>query len=162
ILVRTSLSRSSELAATVEKIQSLAAELLSPELKAHPTGSVILLTHTTGDIVNGQVQSLAFTAGVIFILMAAIFLSARVGILAMIPNLFPIIVFFGLMGVAGVMLNWGTNIIASIALGLAVDDTIHIMYRLSSEVRNTEKEGDALAEALASVGKPALYYSLLL
>jgi predicted RND superfamily exporter protein len=162
IVVRTSLSRSSDIAATVDKIKALAGEILPPELSAHPTGSVILLTRTTGDIVSGQVQSLALTAGVIFVLMAAIFLSLRVGVIAMIPNLFPIVIFFGLMGATGVVLNFGTNIIASIALGLAVDDTIHIMYRLSSEVRSTEKEREALAEALSSVGKPALYYSCLL
>jgi len=162
IVVRMSLSRSSDIAATVEKIQSLAKDILPPELSAHPTGSVILLTRTTGDIVSGQVQSLVLTAGVIFLLMAAIFLSARVGVIAMIPNMFPIVIFFGLMGASGVVLNFGTNIIASIALGLAVDDTIHIMYRLSSEVRSTEKEREALAEALSSVGKPALYYSCLL
>lgn len=162
ILVRTSLSRSNDIAATVEKIQTLAAEILPPELKAHPTGSIILLTKTTGDIVSGQVQSLTLTAVVIFLLMAAMFLSARVGIIAMIPNLFPIVIFFGLMGVTGVALNFGTNIIASIALGLAVDDTLHLMYRLSSEVRSTDKEGEALMETLSTVGKPALYYSLLL
>lgn len=162
IVVRTSLSRSSDIAATVEKIKALAGEILPPELLAHPTGSVILLTRTTGDIVSGQVQSLALTASVIFVLMAAIFLSLRVGVIAMMPNLFPIVIFFGLMGATGVVLNFGTNIIASIALGLAVDDTIHIMYRLSSEVRGTEKEQEALAEALSSVGKPALYYSCLL
>ena len=162
IIVRTSLSRSSDIAATVDQIKALARDILPPELSAHPTGSVILLTRTTGDIVSGQVQSLALTAGVIFVLMAAIFLSVRVGVIAMLPNLFPIVVFFGLMGVTGIALNFGTNIIASIALGLAVDDTIHIMYRLSSTVRSTEKEQEALAEALSSVGKPALYYSCLL
>ena len=162
ILVRTSLSRSNDLAATVEKIQALAAEILPPELKAHPTGSIILLTKTTGDIVSGQAQSLTLTAVVIFILMAAMFLSSRVGLIAMIPNLFPIVIFFGLMALTGVTLNFGTNIIASIALGLAVDDTIHIMCRLSSEVRSTDKEGEALIEALSTVGKPALYYSGLL
>jgi uncharacterized protein len=162
ILVRTSLSRSNDIAATVEKINTLAAEILPPELKARPTGSIILLTKTTGDIVSGQVQSLTLTAAVIFILMAAMFLSARVGVIAMIPNLFPIVIFFGLMGVTGVALNFGTNIIASIALGLAVDDTLHIMCRLSSELRNTDKEGHALVETLSTVGKPALYYSGLL
>jgi predicted RND superfamily exporter protein len=162
ILVRTSLSRSNDIAATVEKIQALAAEILPPELKARPTGSIILLTKTTGDIVSGQVQSLTLTAAVIFILMAAMFLSARVGVIAMIPNLFPIVIFFGLMGVTGVALNFGTNIIASIALGLAVDDTLHIMCRLSSELRNTDQEGHALIETLSTVGKPALYYSGLL
>jgi CRP-like cAMP-binding protein len=108
------------------------------------------------------VQSLTLTAAVIFILMAAMFLSARVGVIAMIPNLFPIVIFFGLMGVTGVALNFGTNIIASIALGLAVDDTLHIMCRLSSELRNTDQEGHALIETLSTVGKPALYYSGLL
>jgi hypothetical protein len=162
ILVRTSLSRSTDIADTVQKIQELATQTLSPELKAHPTGSMILLTRTTGDIVSGQVQSLVLTAGVIFLLMSAIFLSARVGVLAMIPNLFPIVVFFGLMGATGVVLNFGTNIIASIALGLAVNDTVHLMYRLSSEVRSTEEEREALRESFSSVGKPALYYSVLL
>jgi len=162
ILVRTSLSRSNDIAATTEKIRTLAAEILPPELKARPTGSIILLTKTTGDIVSGQVQSLTLTAVVIFILMAAMFLSARVGVIAMIPNLFPIVIFFGLMGITGIALNFGTNIIASIALGLAVDDTLHIMCRLSSEVRNTDKEGEALSETLSTAGKPALYYSGLL
>ena len=162
ILVRTSLSRSNDIAATVDKIRTLAAEILPPELKAHPTGNIILLTKTTGDIVSGQAQSLTLTAVVIFILMAAMFLSARIGVIAMIPNLFPIVIFFGLMGVTGVPLNFGTNIIASIALGLAVDDTLHIMCRLSSELRGTDKEGDALIETLSTVGKPALYYSGLL
>jgi predicted RND superfamily exporter protein len=162
ILVRTSLSGSNDIAATVDKIRTLAAEILPPELKAHPTGSLILLTKTTGDIVSGQAQSLTLTAVVIFLLMAAMFLSARIGVIAMIPNLFPIVIFFGLMGVTGVPLNFGTNIIASIALGLAVDDTLHIMCRLSSELRGTDKEGDALIETLSTVGKPALYYSALL
>ena len=160
--MRISLSRSSDIAVTVDKIKALAEELLPPELSAHPTGNMILLTKSTGDIVSGQVQSLMLTTGVIFLLMSAIFLSARVGVIAMLPNLFPIVIFFGSMGITGVVLNFGTNIIASIALGLAVDDTIHIMYRLSSEVRSTEKEQEALAEALSSVGKPALYYSFLL
>jgi predicted RND superfamily exporter protein/CRP-like cAMP-binding protein len=162
ILVRTSLSRSTDIAATVEKIKEAAAKILPPELVAHPTGSMILLTRTTGDIVSGQIQSLTLTAGVIFLLMAGLFLSLRVGVIAMIPNLFPIVVFFGLMGVSGVALNFGTNIIAAIALGLAVDDTIHIMHRLSSEVRGTDAPETALMESLATVGKPALYYSLLL
>jgi len=90
------------------------------------------------------------------------FLSIRMGIVAMIPNVFPIVVFFGLMGVSGVVLSISTSIIASIALGLAVDDTIHIMDRLSTEKRTAVNQEHALLETLSTVGKPALYYSLLL
>lgn len=162
ILVRTSLSRSSDIAALVEKIEGFVAEHFPPELQVRPTGSLILLTRTTGDIVSGQIESLALAAIVIFLLMSTMFLSVRVGIIAMIPNLFPILIFFGLMGISGAVLSFGTNIIASIALGLAVNDTIHIMTRLSAEVRATANQEHALLESLSTVGKPAFYYSLLL
>jgi CRP-like cAMP-binding protein len=80
----------------------------------------------------------------------------------MIPNIFPLCVFFGLMGVSGAELNFGTNIIASVALGIAVDDTIHIMSRLSSEVRTVPDQEQALLRTLSTVGKPALYAALVL
>lgn len=161
IIVRTTLSRSSDIAATVAQIRAFAQAHFLPELKVHPTGNLILLTRTTGDIVSGQIESLALTAVVIFLLMATMFLSVRVGVIAMIPNLFPILVFFGLMGMTGAVLNFGTNIIASIALGIAVDDTIHLMTRLSREVRATANQETALLGTLSTVGKPALYASLM-
>lgn len=162
LVVRTTLSRSSDIAALVDKIQVYAREHFPPELKAHPTGNLILLTHTTGNIVTGQIQSLALTAGVIFVIMALMFLSIRVGLIAMVPNVFPLFVFFGLMGASGTALNFGTNIIASIALGIAVDDTIHLMMRLNAEVRATADQEEALLRTLSTVGKPALYASLVL
>lgn len=162
ILVRTSLTRSSDISAAVEKIQAYAEGRFPPELRVHPTGNLLLLTHTTGNIVAGQIQSLALTAGTIFVIMSAMFLSVRVGIIAMVPNVFPILVFLGLMGFTGADLNLATNMIASIALGIAVDDTIHIMSRLSSEVRTTADQERALLDTITAVGKPALYASLLL
>lgn len=162
ILVRTSLSRSSDIADLEGKIQAFAHKTFPPELTVRPTGNLILLTRTTGDIISGQIQSLVLTAVVIFVLMSAIFLSTRVGVIAMVPNVFPLFVFFGLMGLSGAELNFGTNIIASIALGVAVDDTIHIMMRLSATVRTTADQEQALMETLSTVGKPALYASLVL
>ena len=162
ILVRTSLSRSSDIASLVERIETFARGHFPPELTVRPTGNLVLLTRTTGDIVNGQIQSLALTAGVIFVLMSTMFLSTRIGLIAMVPNVFPLFVFFGLMGLTGTELNFGTNIIASIALGVAVDDTIHIMMRLSRAIRTTADQEHALLETLSTVGKPALYASLVL
>ncbi len=162
ILVRTSLSRPSEIAALVAQIQAFAREHFPPaELNAHPSGSLILYTRTTGGLISGEVQSLALTGGVIFIVMVAMFLSVRVGIIGMIPNLYPILVLFGLMGATGVILSINTSIIASIALGLAVDDTIHIMHKLSGEVRTTADQEEALLDSLSTVGKPTFYVSML-
>jgi uncharacterized protein len=162
IVVRTSLSRSSDIMATAETIQAYARDRLPPELQARPTGNLILLTRTTGDIVTGQIQSLSLAAGVIFVIMSAMFLSTRVGVIAMIPNLFPIVVFFGLMGASRSVLNLGTSIVASIALGIAVDNTIHIMTRLSAEVRSSGAQDEALLRTLCTVGKPSLYASVIL
>src|SRR5262249_23819689 len=162
ILVRTSLSRPSEIADLVAKIQAFAREHFPPaELNAHPTGNLILYTRTTGGLISGEVQSLALTGGVIFAVMVAMFLSIRVGIIGMIPNLYPILVLFGLMGATGVILSISTSTIASIALGLAVDDTIHIMHKLSGEVRTTADQEEALLDCVGTVGKPTFYVSLL-
>lgn len=162
ILVRTSFTRPGEVADAVEKIYAFAKEHLPPaDLVVHPTGSLILSSRTASNLISGQIQSLALTAAVIFVVMTLMFLSVRVGVIAMIPNMFPILMFFGLMGASGAVLSLSTNTIASIVLGLAVDDTIHIMSRLSAEVRTTADQKEALLRALSTVGKPTLYYSLL-
>lgn len=161
MLVQTSLSSPAEVSATVEKIAAYAAEHFPPELQVHPTGKLILQTRTSSNLILGQIQSLSLTAVVIFILLAAMFLSLRIGILAMIPNLFPIVVFFGLMSVTGAVLSPSTSIIASVVLGLAVDDTIHLMTRLSKRVRTTSEEEQALLQTFSTVGKPAFYTSAL-
>jgi uncharacterized protein len=162
ILVRTSLSKPSEIADLVEKIQAFAREHFPPaELNAHPAGSLILYTRTTGGLISGEIQSLTLTAGVIFLVMVAMFLSIRVGIIGMIPNIYPILILFGLMGMTGVILSVSTSTIASIALGLAVDDTIHIMHKLSGEVRTTADQEEALLDCVGTAGKPTFYVALL-
>ena len=162
ILVRTTLSGSREISALAERISTYAQEHFPPTLKVRPTGNLILLTETTGDIITGQIRSLSLAASVIFVIMSAMFLSARIGLIAMIPNIFPIVIFFGLMGLSGAVLNLGTSIIAAIALGIAVDNTVHLMTRLSAEVHAAPDQETALLHTLGSVGKPSLYASVIL
>lgn len=162
VLVRTTLAKSSEVTALVRQIGEIAARVFPPELRARPTGNLILMTRTASDLVSGQISSLAVATTVIFAVMALMFLSVRVGLIAMIPNFVPVIVFFGLMGISGAPLNLGTSIIASIVLGIVVDDTIHLMSRLSTEIRATADQHQAMLRTFSSVGKPALYNSALL
>ena len=162
ILVRTTLSGSQEISALAERISAYAQERFPPDLKVRPTGNLILLTKTTGDIISGQIRSLSLAASVIFVIMSAMFLSARIGLIAMIPNVFPIVIFFGLMGLSGAVLNLGTSIIAAIALGIAVDNTVHLMTRLSAEVHAAPDQETALLHTLGTVGKPSLYASVIL
>jgi hypothetical protein len=80
----------------------------------------------------------------------------------MIPNVFPIVVFFGLMGATGTYLNLGTSVIAAIALGIAVDDTVHLMVRLSSEIKSFPNQTEALLQSISTVGKPVVYTTIML
>ncbi len=103
---------------------------------------------------------LAFS--VIFAVLAFMFLSLRVGLAAMIPNVLPVVVFFGLMGWLGVELNLATSIIGAVALGISVDDTIHYMARLNRIVKRAPSQHEALLLTMREVGRPVVITSITL
>jgi len=83
-----------------------------------------------------------------------------VGLIAILPNCFPIIMNFGIMGWLGIKLSLATSLIASIAIGLAVDDTIHYLHRYNLEFRKDLDKDRALRDTIKRVGKPILLTSL--
>ncbi len=162
ILVRTSLSGSRRIEDTLDVIRRYVAEHFPAEIRVTLTGTLVLLTGTTSDIVAGQIKSLTFALGVIFLVMTAMFLSAKIGFFAIVPNVLPVMVFFGVMGWLGILLNLGTSLIAAIALGIAVDSTIHFMARLNLELRGETDQARALVRTLQTVGVPIVYTSIAL
>jgi hydrophobe/amphiphile efflux-3 (HAE3) family protein len=162
ILVRTRFETSTEIAAAVRRIREWAARHQPPSVPAVPTGSIVLLNGTTDDVVWGQVTSVTLALVVIFIVMSLLFVSPKVGFIAMLPNVVPIAIFFGILGWSDIMLNIGTSIIAAIALGIAVDSTIHYMVRFNRELQATHDERHSLAMALRTVGRPIVYTSVAL
>lgn len=162
VLVRTNLSGSRRIEATLARIREYVARHFPATLQVHPTGNLVLLTGTTSDIVTGQIKSLSLALIVIFVVMALMFLSAKVGFLAILPNLLPILIFFGVMGALGILLNLGTSLIAAIALGLAVDSTIHYMARLNLELQGETDQRAASVRTLRTVGLPIVYATVAL
>ena len=162
ILVRTKLSGSRDIEQTLEQIRQYVRRQFPQKLKVTPTGNLVLLTGTASDIVSGQINSLSLALTVIFLVMSAMFLSVKVGALAILPNVLPIVVFFGVMGWFGIYLNLGTSLIAAIALGIAVDSTIHFMSRLNLELKGAVDQVSALVSTLRVVGAPILYATVAL
>jgi predicted RND superfamily exporter protein len=162
IMVRTHLSGSRAIEDTLARIRAYIAEHFPADLAVNPTGSLVLLTGTTSDIVAGQVESLSLALAVIFIVMSLMFLSVKVGFLAIIPNVLPIVIFFGVMGWLGIMLNLGTSLIAAVSLGIAVDSTIHYMARFNLEVQGETDQTAAMARTLRTVGVPIVYATVAL
>lgn len=152
ITVRTSISSSRAIERTLTAIRGYVELHFPPDLKVRPTGSLALMAGTTSDIVEVQVRSLTLALVVIFIVMTVMFLSVKVGFLAVVPNALAILVFFGAMGWFDVPLNLGTSVIAAIALGVAVDATIHYMARLNRALKIESDPAAASVRVLRSVG----------
>ncbi len=157
ILVRTSLSGSRQIEETLARIRAYIAEHFPARIPVRLTGSLVLLTGTTSDIVAGQIESLALALGTIFAVMALMFLSVKIGAVAILPNVLPIVIFFGVMGWLGIQLNFGTSLIAAISLGLAVDATVHYMARFNLELKGETDQLAAIRRALETVGVPIVF-----
>jgi CRP-like cAMP-binding protein len=99
-------------------------------------------------LVVGQAESLALMTLVIFALVSVLFVTPRAGLVAVAPNLFPILALLGFMGYAGIPLDSATAIVGAIALGISVDDTLHFMVRYHQHTRRGASEPEALASTL--------------
>ena len=89
------------------------------------TGIVPLLMDMQGYLIESQIKTFTLAFILIFICIALLLKSARIGMMSMIPNLVPIAVTLGVMGYVGINLDVATIMIASVAIGISVDDTIH-------------------------------------
>jgi hypothetical protein len=162
IIVRSKLSGSAEVGALVKKIEEYGRSRLPPGITAHVTGTVVLLNQSADDLARGQVFGLWQVVAVLFVFMSLIFLSMRAGLLALVPNVLPIIVLFGLMGWTGISLNISTSMIAVIAIGIAVDDTIHYFTEFNLQLRRTGNQEAAILETVRIVGQPIVFSALAL
>jgi predicted RND superfamily exporter protein len=162
VLVRSRVSGSRQIEAILARIREYVAHNFPAGLRVVPTGTLVLITGTSSRIVFDQIKSVSLALVVIFAVMSLMLLSTRVGLLAILPNVLAIEVFFGMLGWFGVDLNLGTSLIATIALGIAVDASVHYMWRLSRELRGESDQAAAIQRTMRAVGGPMLYITLAL
>jgi hypothetical protein len=160
ILLFTHISSSRDFLETRDKILAHAQENFSKDLKWDVTGLGMVISASSHLLTRGQVKSLAITVVLVFSIMFMLFLSSKVGLIAIVPNLFPIVVVFGAMGWLGIELSMVTGLIASIAIGLAVDDTIHYLVRYNREFKKSLDDKLALRQAIKEVGRPIVFTTL--
>ncbi len=147
--------------ALVNRIEARMKQL-PPQLHGQVTGNSILMTQVVDNLIWNQVQSIIGAVVMIYVLLCVLFLSFRIGVVALIPNVIPIAVYFGALGLTGITLNFATSIIAPMALGVAIDDTIHYFVRFNTEAKRLADERRATIEVLRGVGRPVLYSTLSL
>ncbi|MGD2119233.1 MAG: MMPL family transporter [Chromatiales bacterium] len=162
ILIRHNTSSSRELKVFVEQIQAYLDENLDPGLTAHITGDSVMTLRASRAMVKGQLQSILLLIVIIISIISMLFLDWKVGFIAALPNVFPVIVLFGVMGFTGVPLNIGTAMAAAIAIGIAVDDTMHFMLRYNLELRTRRNQLAAMYATLHNEALPVFATSLAL
>jgi predicted RND superfamily exporter protein len=160
VAVRIHAVGTAESAPLVSAIVADARRILGPELTFTPTGALYHVIHDSTRLVHQQVTSFGTAIVLVVLAIGLLFRSVTFTILALIPNVMPILWTGGLMGVAGIELSTGTAMIASAVLGLVVDDTIYYL----AHYRHVDT-GDAVAAIHATaraVGAPITAVSVSL
>ena len=161
IVVSHHITSSWELAALLKQLDDHVSRLGS-DLTIRPTGESILLATAADTMAVNEVTSLLYTLVVIGLIHACLFRSLAVGFLSLVPNVIPVLFNFGLMGLLGVPLNTGTAMIATIAIGIAVDDTVHVIIGFRRWLAQYGDPKVAVVATIVAQGRPITYVSLAL
>jgi predicted RND superfamily exporter protein len=146
----------------LQRLEEGAREILGDEGEITFTGEMRMIARISGILISNVLRTYAIAILIITPLMMLLLGSFRVGLMSMIPNLAPIVITLGIMGWCGIPLELFTLLIGSIALGLAVDDTVHFMHNFR---RYFERSGDvayATRETLSTTGQALLFTSIVL
>jgi predicted RND superfamily exporter protein len=133
-----------------------------PEMDVYLTGSMALLMRMADEVANSQFNSFALAIGVISVIMILTLGSLQGGVMAMIPNLIPAMLSFGLMGLLGIPLDTDTLLIAPLIIGIAVDDTIHFMTHYRVDLIRTGSVSEALKSTIRDVGQAVMFTTMVL
>ncbi|HPM76869.1 MAG TPA: MMPL family transporter, partial [bacterium] len=155
---------SNSLRGMIEHIADFAGKTFPAGIAAAPTGASVLYVDMERELVHGQLNSFALAIVVIILCMALFFGSVRVGLYSIYPNVLPILMTLGLMGLVGIPINLATCMIPSIAIGIAVDDTIHFFSRFRREYDNRGRQNlpEVLAFCLSTTGRAMFITSAVL
>ena len=153
VSARVRYSSTNELEDMMKRIHTYLEEHKSPEYKVMVTGGAPLYLAIADNVTKGQVRSFILEMIIVSCMMAMLFRSFRWGLLAMIPNIAPVVFELGVMGWTGIPLNVATMMIASITTGIAVDDTMHLMARCRHELAMGASYDEAVKTSMWATGR---------
>ncbi|AQW81317.1 RND superfamily exporter [Campylobacter pinnipediorum subsp. pinnipediorum] len=126
-------------------------------VKVSIAGLMVLYNNVLLNLVTSQIDTLSISLFVLFVLFCFIFRNLKIASLAIIANVLPLCVLFGIIGVFGIPLDVMSITIAAISIGIGVDDIIHYTHRFLHE-KKTKNTVDSIKQAHSSIGY-AMYYT---
>jgi predicted RND superfamily exporter protein len=152
----------SDIKALMDNIRTYLRDNIPDGLEWEVAGYSRLFADMEDLLVKGQIYSLWTALGLIFLIMLVLWRSLSGAILCMIPNISPILLIFITMGLFGIWLDVATAMIASIAVGIAVDDTIHVYHGYFKRVKAGIKPVNALARTFRQAGRAVITTTIIL
>jgi hydrophobe/amphiphile efflux-3 (HAE3) family protein len=146
----------------VNHLEERFREMLDGRAELVVTGFAVMMTRTLNALTRSMAKSYAIALAIITPLMILLIGNIRGGLVSMVPNLSPILLTMGMMGWFGIPLDAFTVLIGCIAIGLAVDDTIHFIHSFR---RYFEQSGDAfyaVQRTIETTGQALLFTTLVL
>ncbi|HXH81548.1 MAG TPA: outer membrane lipoprotein-sorting protein [Candidatus Tectomicrobia bacterium] len=133
-----------------------------PELRAVVTSRALLYTSMQEDLAANTITSF-FTAFVpITVMLAVVFRSVRLAAVSVVPNILPIGAMVGLMGLLDIPLDPGSAMVASVAIGIVVDDTVHFLSRYRGSRMAGSDTVSSIRRTLGEVGRPVVHTTAIL
>ncbi|MFZ5564510.1 MAG: efflux RND transporter permease subunit, partial [Thermodesulfobacteriota bacterium] len=126
------------------------------------TGMSALMARTISAALGSMTKSYALAFGLIALMMIMLVWDFKTGMFSMIPNVFPIFLSLGIMGFFRVPLDMTSLMMASIAMGLVVDDTVHFIYNFKKYYQRTGDAHEAIRITFLGVGRAMVITSVVL
>lgn len=161
MIVRTGNQTSKEYTTFVREVSHF-IENHTRNVRFELTGGLSQMMRMAEYVSKGQVTSYSLAFILICIAMMAVFLSIKVGLISMIPNILPITIALGVMGIFNISLDFFTLLISCIMIGIIVDDSIHIISEFRRKYTEHNDYTQAGKESVKDVGRAVFSTSLAL
>lgn len=126
------------------------------------TGTGLILDKNSEYVTASLIQGLGLSILIVTILMGLLFKSSRMLIIALVPNLFPLIFAASMLGFFSIELEAGVAIMFTIIFGIAVDDTIHFLGRYKICIANGMNKNDSIKHTIHETGKAIIFTTIIL
>ncbi len=154
---------SSEVLDSIEdSLEFFADSHFPPWLSINVTGTMPVALKTNNYLIVDLFSGFGLAFIFISLVMGLLFLSVRIGLISMLPNLIPIIFAAGYLGFAGIPIRPPIAITFSICLGIAVDDSLHFLFRFWQERKETSDLSKAISNTIKTTGLAMLTTTIVL
>jgi len=145
-----------------QKALALGQETFGDTVQIETTGLITLLGEWVSGFIDGQKRGLIFAFLTILMMMSISLRSFTCGLWSMLPNIIPLLMLGGYVGWFWDTVDSDTLLVAVIAIGISVDDTIHFLFRYRFERERTDEVAVALDRTFHFSGRAIMITSIIL